>query len=493
MDAPNFGEKLLTNPASGRLLDIVTRLIFHDRLRKVLLRAIEWWAGAHSGISERVPMTRRMIEHQRKIMTLAILHTVDRILERRILSPQLARVIAELWGRALCLPPGRLSAVQSFREEHGCDPPWFLTISPGHACNLTCEGCYANSPSTRVRVGAAALDWSLLDRIMTEARELWGVPLFVFSGGEPLMYRSEGKDLLDMVERHSDCLFLMFTNGTLIDKETAARLARLGNLTPALSVEGMHEYTDERRGRGVFAQALDAMADLREAGVPFGISVTVTRANCDEILSDQFLDFFFAEQGAFYGFLFQYMPIGQTLDMDLMPTHEQRIKSWRRCWEVVATKRLFLVDFWNHGPLAEGCISAGREGGYIYIDWNGEVMPSVFAPYSAGNIQQIYAHGGTLNSVWETPFFGAIRQWQRDYGYRQPEPSPQGNWLSPCPFRDHYHLFRDWVDRYQPKPEDEAAEEALLDGQYYEEMVAYGQEYRELSQEIWEKEYLGRK
>lgn len=492
MDALEIGAKLLTSRASGPLLDVANKLLYQDRVRKLVVRTVERWLQGLPETGEQVHITRRTIEEQRKLMYLAILHTVDRVMERRVLSPQVARVIVELWGRALLLSARGQPAVQRFREKHGCDPPWFLTISPCHACNLRCEGCYANSGLSHAEATAAKLEWSTLNRIMTEAKELWGVPLFAFSGGEPLVYRSEGKNILDIVEKHSDCLFLMFTNGTLIDKGMAARLARLGNLTPALSVEGMRARTDERRGAGIFDRVLEAMADLREAGVPFGISVTVTRDNCEEILSDEFLDFFFEEQGAFYGFLFQYMPIGRSLTMDLMPTHQQRIESWRRCWEVVATKRLFLVDFWNHGPLAEGCISAGRERGYIYIDWNGKVMPCVFAPYSAASIQELYAQGGTLNDVWETPFFEAIRQWQQEYGYRRPELSPEGNWLSPCPFRDHYDLFREWIQRYQPEPEDEAAEEALLNGQYYEEMVAYGMEHRECSQEIWEKEYLRR-
>jgi MoaA/NifB/PqqE/SkfB family radical SAM enzyme len=282
----------------------------------------------------------------------------------------------------------------------------------------------------------------------------------------------------------------MFTNGLLIDRETAARLARLGNLTPALSVEGMRDRTDERRGAGVFDRVLAAMSDLREAGVPFGISATVTRGNCEEIVSDEVLDFFFGEQGAFYCFLFQYMPIDRSPDLDLMPTSEQSIRFWRRSWEVVARKRLFLLDFWNHGPLVEGCISAGRERGYLYVDWNGKVMPCVFAPYSAANIEKVYAQGGTLNDVWKTPFFQAIRRWQRAYGYGRQELSAEGNWMSPCPFRHHYGLFREWLEQYQPEPEDRAASEALADEVYRQEMVTRGLEHKEATQEIWESEYL---
>lgn len=84
----------------------------------------------------------------------------------------------------------------------------------------------------------------------------------------------------------------------------ARRRALLGNLTPALSAEGIRASTDERRGPGTFDRVLRAIADLREAGVLFGISVTATRANCEEILSDEFLDFFSHQQGAFYEFIF---------------------------------------------------------------------------------------------------------------------------------------------------------------------------------------------
>jgi MoaA/NifB/PqqE/SkfB family radical SAM enzyme len=327
---------------------------------------------------------------------------------------------------------------------------------------------------------------------MTEAQELWDVGLFVFSGGEPLLYRSQGWDLLDAVEKHSNCLYLMFTNGTLIDRALATRLARLGNLTPAISIEGMRRRTHARRGQGVFDRSLDAMATLREAGVPFGISVTVTRDNAEEILSDEFLDFFFEEQGAFYGFLFHHMPIGRRPGegLDLVPTPEQRVQLWRRTWDVIEARRIFLFDFWNAGPLVQGCVSAGRERGYLYVDWNGQVMPCVFAPYAVADLHQIYAQGGTLQDVWEAPFLRAIRHWQREYGYGQKRPSAARNWLRPCPIRDHYALFRQWVARHDPQPEDEAASRVLTDEIYYERMVAYGQKLAALTQRVWEEEYL---
>ena len=399
------------------LLDATTRLVYLDAVRKPLVYAVDRLLQESRFWEWRDRPGWHKIYQQYRLIALSVLHSLDRSIETHILDPQVARTIFELWAGAFLPSKERKLAAQRFCQEFGSAPPWFLVISPTHACNLKCTGCYANSEPKPGHRESASLPWEVLDRILTEAKRQWGVPLFVFSGGEPLTYRSQGKDLLDAVEKHKDCLFLMFTNGTLIDQETARRLGKLGNLTPALSVEGLGEQTDQRRGAGVYERVLGAMAHLREVGVPFGISMTATRANCEQILSDQILDFYFEEQGAFYAFIFQYMPIGRYPDLDWMPTAAQRIPFWHRSWEVVRQRRLFLLDFWNHGPMVEGCIAAGRERGYLHVDWNGDVMPCVFMPYAAANMLQIYQQGGNLNDIWTTPFFREVRQWQRDYGY----------------------------------------------------------------------------
>ena len=173
---------------------------------------------------------------------------------------------------------------------------------------------------------------------------------------------------------------MMYTNSTLIDREAARRMAELGNITPAISVEGWEKETDERRGAGVFRKIQRAMENLREAGVPFGVSVTGTRKNAETVLSDEFMDYYFRQQGAVYGWLFQYMPIGRSFDVDLMVTAEQRKWMLEKELRLIFERDLFLIDFWNGGPMSLGCISAGRSGGYFYIDWNGNVAPCVFFP-----------------------------------------------------------------------------------------------------------------
>ena len=117
-------------------------------------------------------------------------------------------------------------------------------------------------------------------------------------------------------------------------------------------------------------------------------------------------------------------------------------------------------------------------------------MPCVFVPYSVGNVHDVYQRGGTLNDLWKTPFLEAIRKWQDTYGYAQQEPTKDADWLCACPFRDHHSLFRKWVDLYQPEPEDEAAGDALVDGEYSRRLHEYEVELGELFGEIWDKEYF---
>jgi MoaA/NifB/PqqE/SkfB family radical SAM enzyme len=485
MDVGAAGGKLLAGPAGTVLLDSAANLLQRDRFRGPALRAADRLAGPALRLAGGKIGERNRLDRERVLLARAILSTLDRLLAAGALSPHLTRVITRLWVRALMVPVRVTPQGREFRARYGCDPPWFVAVSPGHACNLRCPGCYASSEA-----GRAKLDWRVFDRVITEAKRLWDIRLVVLSGGEPMAYSSGGRDLLDIVERHPDCLFLMFTNGTLITREAAARMERLGNLTPALSVEGMREGTDRRRGSGVFDRVMESMSLLREAGVPVGISATVTRANCRELMSERFLDFFFEENGAFYGFFFHYMPTGRDADPDMMPTPEQRLEFWRRSWDAISRKKVFLFDFWNHGTLVNGCVAAGRERGYVYVDWEGKVMPCVFAPYSVGNVNELFERGSDLNELWEAPFFEAFRGWQRGYGYGNGGPSRKGNLLLPCPVRDHYRDFRTLLETHAPEPEDEAARFAAADEEYYLGLVTYGEELARLSQGIWEAEYL---
>jgi MoaA/NifB/PqqE/SkfB family radical SAM enzyme len=427
------------------------------------------------------------VESDRLSLKLALLRTAERALAERRLSDAALRGFLKVLGRDVLTRHGERSAKERFRAQHGCGPPDFLVISPGHACNLRCEGCYADSGSGREK-----LDFATLSRIVSEAKALWGARFFVISGGEPLAWRDDGQGVLDLAEQHPDCFFVMYTNATLIDAAVALRMGRLGNLSPGLSVEGLRERTDRRRGPGVFDKVLAAAERLRGAGVAFGISLTAMRDNADEILSDALIELFFEKQGAFYAWVFQYMPIGRAPSLPLMVTPRQRLQLWARMWELIDRRGLFIADFWNSGTVTSGCVAGGRPGGYLHVDWNGAVSPCVFMPYSPVNVREAFARGQSLDDVWAHPFFGSIRAWQREHGYREggERCGTTTNWLAPCLVRDHHADFLRLAAQHAVEPTEEAAREALADAAYHEGLLGYDSELRHLTQPVWERLYL---
>ncbi|MGQ9617176.1 MAG: radical SAM protein [Spirochaetota bacterium] len=363
--------------------------------------------------------------------------------------------------------------------------PTFITISPTQKCNLACIGCYAASSSKT----ASTLDWDIVDTIMEQKRKLWGSHFTVISGGEPLLYESRGKTIIDLFEKHRDNFFLVYTNALLIDRSVARRFAQLGNIAPAISLEGYEEQTDARRGKGVYKKLLEAIENLRNEGVLYGVSFTATRNNVENILDDRFIDEFFGARGAAFAWMFQYMPIGRGPDFDLMITPEQRRELWFRERHLIREKGIFFVDFWNGGPISDGCICAGRKGGYLYIDWDGNVMPCVFIPYSVGNIKtDFFDKGKTLDDVLQTPFFKNLRRWQESYSYKKPA-REAGNEIVPCPIRDHHDEFNRIARESGASPVGKTAERSFKDNRFIRELTEIGLKAKEKTQDIWKKEY----
>jgi MoaA/NifB/PqqE/SkfB family radical SAM enzyme len=383
-------------------------------------------------------------------------------------------------------PKGKArKAQETFMARYGRRPPGFLVIGPTQRCNLNCKGCYAKASNKT----ASTIPFSVLDRIVREKTELWGSHYTTWVGGEPTMYASEGKDILDIAERHSDNMFLMYTNGLLVDEEMARRMGELGNVVPQVSVEGFEKETDDRRGKGVFKKVLKAFECMRKEGVPFGIAVTPTRHNASMLTSDEFVDFYFHQQGATLAWIFQYMPVGRDYSLDLMLTPEQRLRLLDRERELLWEHGVFYVDFWNSGPIGSGCIAAGREEGYLYIDWDGRVMPCPYYQFSPVNIYDIYKSGGNLNDAFDQPFFDAIRKWQDEYGFAK-HYHEISNWLRPCPIRDHHEQAINDIKQYQVVPQDQQAEEWLQDENLHRGLVRFDRELAQVMDPVWEKIYI---
>ena len=278
------------------------------------------------------------------------------------------------------------------------------------------------------------MDIATLQRIVDQANEM-GVYLITILGGEPFFR----EDLLDFYAANSDVYFHIYTNGTLLDDATLDQLAALGNVAPMLSIEGGRELTDARRGPGVFDQLMRAMDGLRERGMVFGYSATVTRHNWQTLVSDEFVDLM-VEKGAMICWNFLYMPVGVDPDMSLMLTPTERNEFRLGIERVRNTKALFPVDFWGDAPWVKGCI-AGKH--YIHINNEGWVEPCIFTHFATDNV-----HDVSLKEAFSSPFFQEIRR-------RQPF---NHNLLMPCMLIDNPQHSREIIAQTGAHPTHHGAE-----------------------------------
>lgn len=350
-------------------------------------------------------------------------------------------------------------------KKYGFSLPWFFVISPTARCNLNCVGCYAGE-----YVKSEGLSFEEVDRILTEAKNELGIYFITISGGEPLVW----PHLFKILEKHNDMYFLMYTNGTLIDKEIAKKLSEIGNVAPGISIEGFEKETDERRGKGVYEKIMSAMDNLREAGVFFGFSATVTKHNTEIVMSDEFIDLMISK-GCSFGWYFQYVPIGRNPDVSLMSTPEQRNALRIKVNKIRETKPIFIGDFWNDGPHVGGCIAGARPGGYFHINSNGDVEPCVFLQFAVDNIK-----GKKLIDVIRSPFFKAFQE-------RQPY-CDNKNLLTPCALIDNPQVLRDIVREYNARPSYNGSYDVINKKEICEFLDNYSKEYKKITDPIWEKE-----
>lgn len=294
--------------------------------------------------------------------------------------------------------------------KHGVHVPWAILMDPTSACNLRCKGCWAGEYNKTDSLG-----FEEMDRIIREGKAL-GIFFYLYSGGEPLVRKDE---LLRLAAKHSDCMFLSFTNGTLVDSKFARDLAKAGNLALAFSVEGEGEATDFRRGEGVYAKILSAMDMLRAEGALFGFSTCYHAKNVEAVADEAYLDFMI-KKGCMFGWYFTYIPCGSDAMPELITPPEKRALMFDRVRDWRERKPIFLIDFWNDGEFTNGCIAGGKS--YFHINAAGDVEPCAFIHYSDVNIRK-----ASLVEALRSPLFKA---------YQTGQPF-NDNHLRPCPLLDN--------------------------------------------------------
>lgn len=343
------------------------------------------------------------------------------------------------------------------REKYNCNIPWAILLDPTSACNLHCVGCWAAEYGNKLN-----LSFDEIDDIIRQGKDM-GVYMYIYTGGEPLVRKA---DIIKLCEKHNDCIFLCFTNGTLIDEAFANEMLRVKNFVPAISLEGFEKATDSRRGEGVFKKVLNAMELLKTKKLLFGISSCYTSVNYDSITSEAYYDMMI-NSGAYFVWYFHYMPVGNDASPELMPTPEQRYTVYKRIRDYRTRKPLFAMDFQNDAEFVEGCIAGGRR--YLHINANGDVDPCVFVHYSDSNIRE-----KTLLESLRSPLFQA---------YHDGQPFNE-NMMQPCPMLENPEKLRAMVAKTGAKSTDMQSPETV------EHLCAkcdsYAACWKPKAEEIWE-------
>lgn len=351
--------------------------------------------------------------------------------------------------------------IRSMREVHQCNIPWLILMDPTSACNLHCTGCWAAEYGHKLN-----LTYEEMDSIITQGKEL-GIYFYMYTGGEPLVRK---KDIIRLCEKHYDCEFHAFTNGTLVDDEFCEEMRRVGNLSLSISLEGFEEVNDMRRGEGVFNKVMATMDRLKKYGLIFGTSICYTRKNIETVTSDEFLDMIIGK-GCRFTWYFHYMPVGNDAAPDLLPTKEQREYMYHRVREIrsmTGGKPIYAMDFQNDGEFVGGCIAGGRN--YCHINANGDVEPCVFIHYSSANIREV-----TLLEALKQPLFMAYRD-------RQPF---NDNHLRPCPMLENPEILQEMIKETGAKSTDLQSPESAE--HLCSKCEAYACEWKETADRLWKE------
>ena len=287
----------------------------------------------------------------------------------------------------------KAAKLRSDWEKRGVSVPPIMIFSITDRCNLHCKGCYNQALRQSPRPEMSA---EKARSIFAEAREL-GISFAVLGGGEPLVRQ----EVLEITKDFRDIIFLVFTNGLMIDEKFVATLAKQKNLVPVISLEGYEKDTDDRRGKGVYERLQTVIERIKNKGVFWATSLTMTQSNFTDVTDENFIKQL-VNQGCKLIFLVEYNPIRKETESWII-TEEQRA-SLMKIRNSLRSKfsALFITVPGDEDEIG-GCLSAGR--GFVHISAEGNVEPCPFIPYSDANLNEV-----TLKEALQSDFLKTIRQ-----------------------------------------------------------------------------------
>lgn len=226
---------------------------------------------------------------------------------------------------------------------------WNIT----RTCNLKCIHCYTDSASCRY-------DGELTT---TQCREVlddlsaFGVPVVLFSGGEPLMRQ----DVFELARyaRGLGLQVVISTNGTKITRELAEKFREMKLAYVGISLDSATPQThDEFRGvKGAFEHTMRGFRNCVDAGQKVGLRMTLTKQTCNDI--DRIFDFIETE-GINRVCFYHLCPVGRGKSLSVMD-HSQT----RRAMDTIMSRTRAMID--DGRAIEVLTVDNHCDGAYVYM------------------------------------------------------------------------------------------------------------------------------
>jgi len=291
---------------------------------------------------------------------------------------------------------------------------FFVQLHLTERCNLRCRHCYQsgtrNQELSFAEIRHVAVEVSEMLDTWTDAYDVPFSPSFNITGGEPFLRQ----DIFEILQEVGDRGFELYllTNGILIDKTKAQRLAELGLKGVQVSIEGPERIHEEIRGGGSFSSSLKGVRHLLDTGLTVTLNVTLSDINADYFMDMVRLSSSLGVQKLGFSRL---VPSGRGSGLLNNMLNKDKVSALYRSIGSLNPKGLQVItgdpvasqmsddDKDDSGSFPTGGCAAGISGLTILPD--GTVTPCRRLPISIGNVRK-----DALREIWATsPVLESLR------------------------------------------------------------------------------------
>jgi radical SAM protein with 4Fe4S-binding SPASM domain len=286
---------------------------------------------------------------------------------------------------------------------------WNLT----RRCNLECAHCYISAGPNETATDELTTAECL--RIAGEILEVNPAPMFILSGGEPLL--REDLPVIASYASERGATVVVGTNGTLLTDERIAALRDAGVTGVAVSIDSLQprRHNNFRHGDGAFEATTAALERLRARHLDFIIQTTVHRGNRHEL--EHLVDWA-AERGAVAFNCYFLVATGrgsrlndlgpddyEALLADLVRYHTRHLGRMMVRAKCAPHFMRLLLNSTPDSPVLNYQTRCPCGVQYCRITPDGKLTPCPYLPAPAGNLRQ-----QRFADVWrDAPLFQTLR------------------------------------------------------------------------------------